>query len=81
MHAMHQKQVLLLNFFIVGIRFLGVKAFVGPHQGNKGLCVAAVDQIMGIAGKHMHSLDVFAADREFQYLIAVKLSHLDQAMT
>ena len=46
----------------IGIGAIGVEAFVAVHHGDEVVRFREVDDVVGIAGEHLHGLDFVAAD-------------------
>lgn len=60
----------------------GVKDFVAVHDGDEVLCIREVDDIVGVAGEHVDSLDVVAIDLPLEDLAfrIIEVALLDKAM-
>ncbi len=69
---------LFLNWFIVCIWLVRVEGFVGPHQGDQGLGVREVDDVVGVAGEHLDCLDLLSGDFEVEDLVGADLAFLDE---
>ena len=55
-----------LNLFKEGVGFVGIEDFVAVHDGNEVFGIAEVDDVMGIAWKHVDGLDVVAVNFPFE---------------
>ena len=69
---------LLFYRFEVGVGTIGVEEFVGPHEGDKGLCVRKVDDVVGVAGEHVDGFDLVARDLEVEDFVCSHLALLDE---
>ena len=58
----------------------GVKLLVGPHDSHQVFRVAQVDNVVGVAGQHVHCLDVVTVHLEFQDFLRTDFPLLDEAM-
>ena len=66
----------------VGVWFVGVEDFVAVHDGDEVFGFRKIDDVMGIAGEHVHGLDVVAGDFPFEDLSfrVIEVSLLDEAV-
>ena len=65
----------------VSIRTLRIEDLVAVHHCYEVFLVAQVDDVMGVAGEHLHGLNLLAAHFVVPYLIRSLLAKLDKAMT
>ena len=59
---------------------MGVKAFVCPHHGYKIFRFGKIDDVVRVAGEHMHRLDLLAADFKIQHLIQQRKIGSDEVL-
>ena len=52
--------MLLLNLLEKGVGLVGVEDLVAVHHCDEIFCVGEVDDVVGVAGKHVDGLDVVA---------------------
>ena len=74
------KWVLLFHGVEVGIGARGVEALVAVHHGDEVVGLAEVDDVVGIAGEHVHGLDVLACDFVVPHFVGAFLAQLDEAV-
>ena len=60
---------------------LGIKLLVCPHDGNKIFGVGQIDDVVRIAGQHMHGLYLFAAYFKAQHLVRADLSFFNESVS
>ena len=70
----------MLNFLEKRIRLVGIKNLVTVHYRNQVLGLGEVDDVVGIARQHVHSLDIIARDFELQDFVGAQLALLDEAV-
>ena len=70
-----------LNLLKVGVGMPGIKGLVGPHKGDKVLCLGKVDDVVGIPRQHVHRLNIFPRNPELQHFAGADLSLLDEGPT
>ena len=58
----------------------GVERLVGPHDGDERVGVGEIDDVVGVAGEHVHSLDAVVTDVKLYHLVGANLSLLDEGM-
>ena len=58
----------------------GIERLVGPHHGDEVFGVGEVDDVVGVAGKHVDGLDAVAADLKLHHLVAADAALLDKAV-
>ena len=71
----------ILDLLEVSIRLVRVKDLVAIHDCNQILCLAEINDVMGIARQHVDALDVVATDLKLYDLICAEFALLNQAMT
>ena len=54
--------------FIICVRFVGIEHLVAVHHGHKVLGFREIYDVVRVARKHVHGLDVVAIDLPFQHL-------------
>ncbi len=72
--------ILQSNRLKEGVRLGGIEELVGPHQSNQILGFAEIDDVVGIAGQHMHGLDLLTADLKFQHLVRAQPALLNESV-
>ena len=70
-----------LHFFKEGVGVQRVKCFIGPHKGDKIFCFAEINNVMCIAGQHVHGFYFFTGYMEIQHLVAADSSRLNKALS
>ena len=58
------------------IRMCRIEDLVGPHQRDQVLGLAQVDDVVGIAGQHVHSLDPVTAHFKFYHFVRLAGSRI-----
>lgn len=58
-----------------------VKNFICPHHRDKVLCLGKIDDVVGIAGKHVNGLYSFSTHLKFNDLVRPNLPFLNEAVT
>ena len=73
---------LFLHYLIkIGVGALRIENFVAIHDGDEVLGVGEVDDVVGVAGEHLHSLYLLAAHFVVPDFIRSLLAELNKAMT
>lgn len=70
--------MLTLHLLPVSIGVCGIELLVRPHEGDEGLRFAQIDDVVRIAGQHMHCLDLLTRDLELPNLVAADAPLLDE---
>ena len=72
---------MLLYWFKISIRLLGIENFITIHHRHKVLGLGEIDDIVSIAGEHVNGFYLVARDFKVEDLIGAYLSLLDEALT
>ena len=63
------------------IRMIFIKLLVRPHNCDKVLRFAQIDNVMRVTGQHMYRFYYITADLKIQYLVGTYFALLDQSVT
>ena len=71
----------ILNWIEVSVRLIRIENFVAVHHCHQILGIAEVDDVVRIARKHVHRLDVVAAHLKLNNFVRAFLALLNQPVT
>ena len=58
-----------------------IKLLISPHNSHKVLCLTQIDNVMGITGEHMNSLDLISTNFKLDNFVSTYLTLLNKTMT
>ena len=73
--------VILFYWFEIGVRFVWVEDLVAVHYCDEIFGFGEVDDVVGVARKHVYCFDLVTANLKVQHFIRAVFSLLDKAVT